>query len=82
MQQLGYEFCKTDLDMWWKPETRPWDKSKSHSYILKYEDDILCIHHDPDDVLNKLNCHAPLKPGSVGSRNIYLVTRLKFNAVT
>ena len=40
-------------------------------------DDILCIHHDPDDVLNKLNEYVPLKPRSVGSPSMYLGTKLK-----
>ena len=41
-------------------------------------DDIFCIHHDPDTVLNKLNGNMLLKPGSVRSPYIYLGTKLKF----
>ena len=40
-------------------------------------DDILRIHHDTDDVLNKLNRCVPLKHGSVGSPDMYLGTKLK-----
>ena len=46
-------------------------------YILCYEHSILWIHHDPDDVLNKLNWHGPLKPHSFGSPDMYLGTQLK-----
>ena len=40
-------------------------------------DDISCIHHYPDDVLNKLKGYVPSKSGSVGSTNMYLGTKLK-----
>ena len=53
------------------------DKLEYYSYNLCYMDDILCIYHDPDDELNKLNGYMPLKPGSVGSPYMYLGTKLK-----
>ena len=60
-----------------KPETTPEDKLEYYSYILCNADDILCIHLDPDDVLNMLNHDVPFKPSSVGSLNVYLGTKLK-----
>ena len=39
--------------------------------------DILCIHHDPNNILNKLKGYVPLKPGLVGSPSKYLGTKLK-----
>ena len=39
--------------------------------------DILCIHHDPDNVFNNLNGYVPLKTSSVGSLDLYLDTKLK-----
>ena len=48
-----------------------------YTYILCYVDDILCIYHDQDNVLNKLNMYLMLKPGSVGSPDMYLDTKLK-----
>ena len=48
---------------------QPEDKLEFYSYILHYLDDILYIHSDPDSVL--------LKPGSVGSPDMYLGTKLK-----
>ena len=70
MQELGYCSCM-------KAQYRPDDKLAYYSYILCYVDDILCIHHDPDDVLNKLNGYVMLKPGSFGSPDMYLGTKLK-----
>ena len=36
-----------------KIDHRPEDKLEYFSYILCYVDDILCIYHDPDNVLNQ-----------------------------
>ena len=55
-----YESCKPNADLWWKPDTRLQHKFDYHSYILFYVDNILSIHHNPDDVLNKLNHYALL----------------------
>ena len=60
-----------------KPEFRPQDKLEYYSYILCYVDNFLCIHHNPEDVLNKLNGYMLLKPDSVMSPNMYLGTKLK-----
>ena len=59
-----------------KTETRSEDKLEYYLYIICYVDDILCIHHDPDTVLNKLNRYVPLKPGSIGSPDMYLGMKL------
>ena len=40
-------------------------------------DEILCIYHDPDDVLNEFNCYLPLKSGFVGNPMIYFGKMLK-----
>ena len=71
MQKSGYCSCDADPDLWIKSEHRPEDNLEYYSYILCYVDDILCIHHDPDDVLNKLNEYVSLKPGSFGSPDMY-----------
>ena len=60
-----------------KAEYRPEDKLQYYLYILCYVDDIVCIHHNPDDVLNRLNGYMPLKPGLVQSPDMYLGTKLK-----
>ena len=60
-----------------KAEQRPKDKLEYYSYILCCMDDILCIHHDPDNVFNKLNGYMPLKPASDRTPNMYFGTKLK-----
>ena len=41
MRQMGYTFCKANLDLWYKAETRPTDNFRYYAYILCYVDDIL-----------------------------------------
>ena len=77
MQELLYCSCNADHNLWMKAQHRPEDKLEFYSYILFYVDDILCIHNDPDDILNILNGYVPLKPGSVRSPDMYLGTKLK-----
>ena len=64
--ELGYQSCDDDSDLWMKAQYRPEDKLKYYLYILCYMDDILCIHHYSDDILNKLNGYVTLKPSIVG----------------
>ena len=67
--------CDADPDLWMKPEFRP----KISQIIIHtfYVNDILCIHHNPDDVSNKLNVYVLLKTGSVRSPKMYLSRKLK-----
>ena len=75
---LGYQSCDADPDLWIKAEYRLEDKLDYYSYILSSLDDILCIHHDPDEVLKKLNRYEQLEQGSVGNPDMYLGTKLKY----
>ena len=77
MWELWCDSCQADLDLWLKPETRPENSFGYYSYIWCYVDDIVCIHHVLNYVLNKLNHYKPLKPSSVSSPNTYLGTTLK-----
>jgi hypothetical protein len=61
MRDLGYQSCKADPDLWFKPETRPDDNVRYYFYILCYVDDILCIHHDTMTVLKRINKYLPLR---------------------
>ena len=72
---LGYESCKADLDLWLKSEIRPEDGLKCYSYMLCYVDDILCIHHNGDSVLEQFHKSFPLKPG-FGIPDMYLDAKL------
>ena len=65
MNALGYQSCKADSDLWMKPEARPQKTFECDSYILYHVDDIFFIHHNPGNLLNKLNGNIPLKPGCI-----------------
>ena len=71
MESLGYESCKTDPDLWLQPEIRQEDGVKYYSYSLCYVDDILCVHHNADVMLEWLHKSFPLKPG-FGNLDMYL----------
>ena len=75
MVSLGYESCKTNLDLWLKPEIRPEDGVQYYSYLLCYVDDILCIHQNADAVLEWLHKSLPLKPG-FGNLDMYFGAKL------
>ena len=60
-----------------KHEVRSSNKLQYYSYISCHVDDILCIYHDQDNVLNKVNGYLPSKPGSVGIPKMSLDTKLK-----
>jgi hypothetical protein len=53
MHQIGY--TSSDPDSLFKAETRPDDNFSYYAYILCYADDILCVHHNPMPVLDKIN---------------------------
>ena len=63
MESLGYQSCKGDPDLWLKLEIRTEDGVKYCSYLLFYVDDILCIHHNADSMLEQLYKSFPLKLG-------------------
>ena len=77
MQELGYQSCDADPNLCMKAQYRPEDKLEYYLYIVCYVDNILCIHHDSDDILNKPNGCVSLKPGSVKSPNMYLGMKLQ-----
>ena len=50
MCALGYESCKADADLWYKPMTRPDDNVPYYTYILLYIDDCMAISHNDHDL--------------------------------
>ena len=58
-------------------EARPTDNFRYYAYMLCYVDDILCMHHDPMTILDRIDGYMPLKPYSVGDPDIYLGAKLK-----
>ena len=63
MESMGCESCKADLDLWLKLGIKLEDGGQYYSYRLCYMDDILCIHHNVDAMLERLQKSLPLKVG-------------------
>ena len=57
------ESCEASPNLWLKPENRPEDGVLCSSYLLCYVNDILCIHHNADALLQQLHMPLLLKPG-------------------
>ena len=46
MKTMGFDACKADPDLWYKPATRPDNGFKYYEYVLLYVDNCLAISHD------------------------------------
>ena len=61
IDHLGYHSCLTDPDLWYKPMVCPEDNFKYYSYVLLYVDDFLCICHNAEQELHKLDKFFKMK---------------------
>ena len=77
MRALGYESCKADADLWYKPMTRPDDNVPYYAYVLLYVDDCMAISHDVATTLREIDTFFQMKPGSIGDPDIYLGGKLR-----
>ena len=73
MNQLGFQPCKADPDLWMREATKPTDGSTYWEYVLLYVDDALAISHRPREVLEKeIGKYWTLKRESIGAPSLYL----------
>ena len=59
---LGYSPTIADPDVYRKVQTKP-DGSKYYSYLIVYVDEILCIHHKPEKIMDLISSTFRLKKG-------------------
>ena len=71
MEHLGYEYCKSDPDVWMRSATRI-DGLDYYEYILLYVYDCLCISENPKPALLQVEKYFPIKPASLGPPKTYL----------
>ena len=76
MHALGYESCKADGDLWYKPMTRPDDNVPYYTYVLLYVDDCMAISHNATATLQEIDKFFQMKLGSIGDPDIYLGGKL------
>ena len=74
---MGFESCKANPDLWFRPATRSVDGFKYYEYVLLYVDDCLAISHNAISVLKHLDKYFQMKPGSIGHPDIYLGAKLR-----
>lgn len=72
---LGFSSTKADPDVYRRVESRP-DGTSYYSYLVVYVDDILCIHHNPKSIMDRIGSIFRLKDG-VSSPTMYLGTDIK-----
>ena len=77
MRHLGWESCKADHDLWYKPEIRTGDGYKYYAYCLLYVDNILVVHHDGTKALKEIDHFFKTKPGSIRDPEFYLGVKLR-----
>jgi Reverse transcriptase (RNA-dependent DNA polymerase) len=71
---LEFSHCLADNDVWMRPATTS-EGRDYYQYILVHTDDILVVAEKPLEILNLLDQHYVLKPGSIGEPKSYLVPR-------
>jgi Reverse transcriptase (RNA-dependent DNA polymerase) len=71
LRELNFEMCAADNDVWLRKAVKE-DGTEYYEYVLVYTDDILAISHAPLEILNCLDQHYVLKPGSIGPPKQYL----------
>ncbi len=62
--------------MWLCPTICKTDGAKYNVMLLIYVDNILCMSHDPKELMQKLDNFFPMKEGSIGLPDIYLGAKL------
>jgi hypothetical protein len=77
MKHLGWNPCRADRDLWMKAEIRPDDGVLYWAYILIYVYYILCVNHNPDTPLVKLDEYFKMKEDSIQFPTFYLGAKLK-----
>ena len=77
MRHLGYTSCLADPDLWYRPMVRPEDNYNYYSYVLLYVDNCLCICHDAEAEIHKIDNFFTMKKGSVGDPDVYLGAKVK-----
>ena len=59
-----------------KAEVRPDGNFKYYAYALLYVDDILVIHHNAEQCLNKLDTFFKMKTNLIGNPDFYLGAKI------
>ena len=75
-REVKFVSSKADPDVWMRPNKKP-NGDEYWEYVLVYVDDILCVSHDPQSIMDYLASKYTLKPGSVKEPDTYLGATIK-----
>jgi hypothetical protein len=76
LKEANFVSCKGDPDVWMQPKVKP-NRDKYWEYVLCYVDEILCVSHEPQTVMDYLASRYTLKKGSVNEPYAYLGAEVK-----
>jgi len=62
LHQMGFISCLVDLDVWYRPATKP-NGYQYYEYVLVYVDDVLTLSHQGDKIMKGLEEFYRLKDG-------------------
>ena len=71
MSELGFEPTIADPDVYRKPEVDD-DNKEYYAYLIVYVDDVLCVHHQPKQVMDVIGETFRLKNGIDTNPSNYL----------
>ena len=72
MDEMGFEFWKSDPDVWFCSSTKD-DGTDYYKYVLLYTNDILAIIQKPEDFIRyEIGKIFVVKPNSIGPPTQYL----------
>ena len=69
MNDIGFTPSKGDPDVWMRPATKP-NGYKYYEYVLIYVDDILCISHQAEKVMETLGSLYRIKKDSKSGKSL------------
>jgi hypothetical protein len=76
LREGGFVSCQGNPDVWMRPNVKL-NGDKYWEYVLCYVDDILCISHEPQVVMDFFASRYTLKKGSVKEPDAYLDAEVK-----
>ena len=68
--ELGFDSSKADPDFYRRMEKHP-DMHAYYTYLIVYVDDVMCVHHNPKSIMDKIGKMLRLKD-RIASPTMYL----------
>jgi hypothetical protein len=76
LRETNFVSCQGDPDVWMRPKVKP-NGDKYWEYVSRYMDDILCVSHEPQTIMDYLASRYTLKKESVKEPDAYSGAEVK-----